>query len=47
MEHQALLDDAAEKADRLDRRNAIIVAILGVVGVGVSGGLLLAGELVL
>lgn len=34
----------AERADRLDRRNATIVAILGFIGVVLSGALLILGQ---
>ncbi|MBH0130287.1 hypothetical protein [Salinibacterium sp. NK8237] len=47
MQQDILLDEAAAKADRLDRRNATIVAILGFVGVTISGALLIFGETIL
>ncbi|MGZ0212630.1 MAG: hypothetical protein ACKVI4_09135 [Actinomycetales bacterium] len=34
----------AEQADRLDRRNATIVAVLGFAGVALSGALLILGQ---
>jgi len=34
----------AEQADRLDRRNATIVAVLGLIGVILSGALLILGQ---
>ena len=37
----------AELADRLDRRNATIVAFLGFVGVVLTGALLIVGETIL
>jgi len=44
---RAFHDDVAEKADRLDRRNAIIVSTVGVFGVTVAGALLVLTNAVL
>ncbi|MEH6780852.1 MAG: hypothetical protein V7618_04730 [Rhodoglobus sp.] len=54
MHTRAFVDDEAERctkeaelADRLDRRNATIVAFLGFVGVVLTGALLIVGETIL
>ncbi|MGJ8721219.1 MAG: hypothetical protein ACSHW9_05175 [Salinibacterium amurskyense] len=51
MQPLTLVDDEAEQclkeaeqADRLDRRNATIVAVLGFIGVVLSGALLILGQ---
>ncbi|WP_158000079.1 hypothetical protein [Salinibacterium sp. PAMC 21357] len=49
-QQSALLDEetvAAAAADRLDRRNAVIVSTLGFIGVIISGALLIFGDAVL
>ncbi|EAR25957.1 hypothetical protein A20C1_08753 [marine actinobacterium PHSC20C1] len=42
-----LHDEAADALDRVDRRNAVIVSFLGLVGVTIPGILLIMGDTIL